>query len=87
MQVKMSYTLDKTIDEELDYSRALDGALTLFNVIKTTEGLPKELQDFNYKIVDDTETMKSEYSFEVSIDSKLLNSQEIKYLLTDILGG
>jgi hypothetical protein len=87
MQVKMTYVLDKTIDEELDYSKALDGALTMVNILKATSDMPDELKDFDYDIVDDTETMTSEYTFKLTIDPKALNTQEIRGLLIDMIGG
>jgi hypothetical protein len=87
MQVKMTYVLDKTIDEELDYSKVLDGALTMVNILKATSDMPDELKDFDYDIVDDTETMTSEYTFKINIDPKALNTQEIRGLLIDMIGG
>lgn len=87
MQVKMTYVLDKTVDEELDYSKVLDSVLTMVNILKATADMPDELKKFDYDIIDDTETMTSEYSFKINLDPKSLNTQELRGLLLDMLGG
>lgn len=87
MKTKIIYELDKTKDEDLEYANLLDIMIASINIIKTRN--PENVPPFEYNIVDDTETMVSEYTFEMEMDitSGLLQTDEMKRILSNFIGG
>jgi hypothetical protein len=87
MKTKIIYELDKTKDEDLEYANLLDIMIASINIIKTRN--PEDVPPFEYNIVDNTETMVSEYTFEMEMDitSGLLQTDEMKRILSNFIGG
>lgn len=87
MKTKIIYELDKTKDEDLEYANLLDAMIFAVNIVKSRN--PEDVPPFEYSIVDDTETMISEYTFEMDVDmaSGLLQTDEIKRVLANFMGG
>jgi hypothetical protein len=87
MKTKLTYILDKTKDNEKEYATLLDGMIFATNLLKSQGDVPKEIQSFDYNIVEDVENQTLEYTFIMEMDSELLNSEEIKGILLGVLGG
>lgn len=89
MKAKLTYILDKTNDNEQEYAALLDGMIFATNLLKSQGEVPKEMQSFDYDIVEDVENHTLEYTFtmELEMDSTLLNSDELKGILLGMLGG
>ena len=87
MKAKIIYTLDKTKDEDLEYANLLDAMIFAVNIAKSRGDT--DVPPFEYNIVDDVETMISEYSFEMNIDmtDQLFKTEEIKKVLANFMGG
>ena len=87
MKAKIIYTLDKTKDEDLEYANLLDAMIFAVNIAKSRGDT--DVPSFEYNIVDDVETMISEYSFEMNIDmtDQLFKTDEIKKVLANFMGG
>lgn len=88
MKTKITYILDKTKDEGLEYANLLDAMIVAINIAKASGKLEDE-PPFEYKIVDDPETKISEYSFEMDADMAdgLLKTDEVKHILANFIGG
>ena len=87
MKTKIIYELDKTKDEDLEYANLLDAMIFAVNIAKSRD--PESVPSFEYNIVDDTETMVSEYTFEMDVDMAdgILKTEEVKRILANFMGG
>ena len=88
MKTKITYILDKTKDEDLEYANLLDAMIVATNIAKAS-GKIEDVPPFEYKIVDDPETKISEYSFEMDVDMAdgILKTDEVKRVLANFMGG
>jgi hypothetical protein len=87
MKTKLTYILDKTKDNEKEYAVLLDGIIFATNLLKSQGDVPKEIQSFDYNIVEDVENQTLEYTFIMEMGSELLNSEELRETLLRALGG
>ena len=89
MKTKIIYVLDKTNDKELEYANLFDAMIAVTNMAKSTGEMPNEFLEFEYEIVDDSETMTSEYRFTIETETadNLLDINEIKKALANFIRG